>query len=154
MKRDVSRVPGKTRGAALVEMTLLAPILFMLLFGIVEMSLLLYNQAMITNASREGARFGILFNTNSSGGYQRQDDGDIQDRVDQYLANHLIGFPPGTATTVIGTEAAPGNSGPIGSGDFLRVTVTYPYNFLVLPGFVNSLTGTAQLSAEAVMRLE
>jgi Flp pilus assembly protein TadG len=146
MKRDASRVPEKIRGAAAVEMTLLAPLLFMLLFGIVEMSLLLYNQAMITNACREGARFGILFNTDANGAYSPHSQGEVQTVVDNYLANHLIGFPAGTAQTFV--------SGGGASGQPRTVRVEYPYNFLVLPGFVNNMAGSLQLSAEAVMRME
>ena len=33
----------------------------MLLFGIIEFGIILYDKAMITNASREGARAGIVF---------------------------------------------------------------------------------------------
>ncbi len=146
MNRDAFRKPGRTRGAAAVEMTLLAPLLFMLLFGIVEMSLLLYNQAMITNASREGARFGILFNTDANGAYSPHTQAEIEAVVDNYLANHLIGFPAGEADTLI----TPGTA----SGQSLTVRVEYPYNFLVLPGFVNNMTGSLQLGAETVMRME
>jgi Flp pilus assembly protein TadG len=33
----------------------------MLLFGIIEFGIILYDKAMITNASREGARAGIVY---------------------------------------------------------------------------------------------
>ncbi len=51
----------KQNGAATVELAiLLGTILLPLLFGIIEFSFLLYDKAMITNASREGARAGIV----------------------------------------------------------------------------------------------
>ena len=49
------------RGAAAVEFAIIAPLLFTIIFGIIEFSLLFYDKAVITNASREGARFGIVF---------------------------------------------------------------------------------------------
>jgi len=47
-------------GQALVELALVLPLLLILAFGIVEFGLLMYNKAVITNASREGARVGIV----------------------------------------------------------------------------------------------
>jgi Flp pilus assembly protein TadG len=48
------------RGASAVEFAIILPILILLVFGIIEFSLALYDKAMITNASREGARAGIV----------------------------------------------------------------------------------------------
>jgi Flp pilus assembly protein TadG len=48
------------KGASAVEFAIIAPLLFVLLFGIVEGGLALYNKAVITNACREGARDGIV----------------------------------------------------------------------------------------------
>ena len=50
-------------GGSLVEFAVIAPLLFVILFGIIEFGILLYDQAKITNASREGARAGIVFDT-------------------------------------------------------------------------------------------
>jgi hypothetical protein len=59
----INRVSGKKRrrhgGTAAVEFALVLPVLLLLLFGIVEMSLLQYDLLVIANASREAARFGI-----------------------------------------------------------------------------------------------
>ena len=44
-----------------MEFAIIAPLLFIILFGIIEFGILIYNKAMITNASREGARAGIVF---------------------------------------------------------------------------------------------
>ncbi len=45
-------------------------------------------------------------------------------------------------------------SGGVSSGDDLIVVVTYIYDFLVLPNFVTDLTGTINLEARTVMRME
>ena len=49
------------KGAAIVEFAIVLPLILMFLFGILEFGLLMYNKAMITNASREGARLGIVY---------------------------------------------------------------------------------------------
>ena len=52
---------GKSeKGAIAVEMAILLPILVLLLFGSIEFGALLYNKHVVTNASREGARAGIV----------------------------------------------------------------------------------------------
>jgi Flp pilus assembly protein TadG len=50
----------ETKGASMVEFALVLPILILILFGIIEFGILIYNQQVITNASREGARYGIV----------------------------------------------------------------------------------------------
>ena len=45
------------RGAAAVEFAIVLPLLLVFVFGIIEFGFLLYDKAVITNASREGARY-------------------------------------------------------------------------------------------------
>ncbi len=45
-------------GASAVEFALVLPLLLVLVFGIIEFSIFLYDKAVITNASREGAQAG------------------------------------------------------------------------------------------------
>lgn len=129
----------REEGAALVEFALVLPLLLMILFGVIEFGLVLYNQEVITNASREGARFGIVI------GSPRPATGAIQGVVNDYLTN--AGLNAGNATVgVAGAQGASGND--------LTVAVLYPYDFLVLPNFVASLGSTLNLSATTVMKLE
>ena len=69
------------RGASAVEFALILPVLFVLGFGIIEFSVALYDKAMITNASREGARAGIVFKI------PPVTDEEIGDVVNRYLGN-------------------------------------------------------------------
>ncbi len=48
------------RGVAAVEFALVLPLLIVLLLGIIDFGLVMYDKAMITNAAREGARAGIV----------------------------------------------------------------------------------------------
>ena len=130
-------------GAAAVEFAIVLPLLVTLVFGIIEFSILFYNKAMLTNASREGARAGIVYAD------PRITDGDIETVVDNYCKDYLITFGTGDDTLSVtvsrsGTEA----------GDSLTVTVDYHYGFLVLPNFISTLIGGLDLSAVTVMRME
>ena len=76
-----------------MEFAIVMPLLFVILFGIIEFGILLYDKAMITNASREGARAGIVFDSTL-----RNEDNTInsevvkarvQYAVDAYLISRL-----------------------------------------------------------------
>ena len=51
----------RQEGSNLVEFALVLPLLLILVMGIVEVGLAIYDKAVITNACREGARAGIIF---------------------------------------------------------------------------------------------
>ena len=130
-------------GGALVEFAIVLPLLLMLIFGMIEFSVMLYDKAMITNASREGARKGIVYSYPAP-----ITTAEITQTVNDYLQGHMISLGgPSTPTVAVSGQCA-------GSGDPLTVTVTYPYNFLVLPNFIQSLSGTLTLSAQTTMRCE
>ena len=130
------------RGVAAVEFALILFPLVLLVFGTIEFSTLLYDKAMITNASREGARAGIVFSD------PRIPDGDIVNVVSTYCGDHMISL--GGDSSVSTTITRAGNA----SGDTLTVRVSYVYNFLVLPNLMTSLSDGLLLQAETVMRLE
>lgn len=149
MKRPAREKTGAERGAAAIEFALVLPLLIALLFGIVEFSLILYDKAMITNASREGARQGIVFRAEPVTGnrlYPTQEE--LAGVVNNYLAGRLITFGGSTAAT---TTAARSGVYP---DELLTVTVRYTYTFLVLPSFVTGLVGGLNLDAQTVMRME
>jgi len=130
------------RGVAAIEFALILPVLVLLLLGIIEFSLALYDKAVITNASREGARAGIVFSD------PPMTDGEISSVVTSYCQNRMITF--GSATQVTTTVLREGTA----SGDDLTVRVQYQYQFLAVPKFVTGLAGGVQLGAQTVMRME
>jgi Flp pilus assembly protein TadG len=133
---------GKNRekGVAAVEFALILPMLLLVLFMIIEFSIILYDKAVITNASREGARMGIVEAT------PRQTAGAITATINTYCASNLISFGPSTPVTTVPAVC-------VASGDFLTVNVAYTYNFFVLPNFVGGPTGLT-LTGNTVMRCE
>jgi Flp pilus assembly protein TadG len=128
----------KQQGASLVEFAVLAPVFVVLLFGLVEFGMSIYSKEVIGNASREGARFGVVYTT------PRKTTTEIRTKVQDYLTKS--GF---TGTATINVTGAGG-----ASGSSLTVAVTYPYSFQVLPSFVSGLTGTINLTAKSIMLME
>ena len=131
----------KTRGAVLVELAIMLPFLAILLLGVMELSVVVHNKSVITNASREGARYGIA----AVGGFKS--DTAIKQKVTNYLKDRMVGFPRGTETTTVGRggKSSPGQ---------LRVKVVYPYQFLVLPNLISGYSGPLPLGAETRMQME
>lgn len=56
------------RGQALVEFALVAPLFFILIFGIIEAARFTFYNAMLSNATREGARYAIVHGGNAQFG--------------------------------------------------------------------------------------
>ena len=139
------------KGVAAMEFAIVLPILILLILGIFEFGLVLYNQQMITNASREGARAGIV----RDGPYGNPvPASEIVMIVNSYCANHLVTFGgPNTPTIPPPTPCPTGPYSPTSPTD-LTVTVNFHYTYLALPDFVSSLIGGTDLTAESVMRCE
>ncbi len=135
-------------GTSLVEFAIVLPILVIFIFGIIEFGVILYDKAMITNASREGARAGIVFHADTNGNYAPLSDGEITAVVNNYLQAYLISLGGGASATTTVTRA--GTS----PGGQLTVSVAYDYSFLVLPNFVTGLLGTLTLNGITIMRFE
>ncbi|MCG6157478.1 TadE family protein [Rubinisphaera margarita] len=124
---------SRRRGAALVEFALVAPLLFTLIFGIIEFGRLLMVQQMITNASREGARQAIL-------------DGSSATHVRQTVTDHLKAC--GISGAAI--QVTPG-TGKVSFGKPLTVAIHVPFDkvsWLPSPFFLKGRS----LRANTVMR--
>ena len=127
-------------GSNLVEFALVLPLLLVLLFGIIDFSLALFDKAVVTNAVREGARNGIVYSDT------RPTPDQIKTLVETYCNNKLITFGPATANA---TATFSGSN----SGDTLTVSVQYYYDYVVISKLIPSLQ-SLNLSATSVMRLE
>ncbi len=134
---------NREKGTSTVEFVLLLPLLLTVLFAIIEFGFVLYDKAVITNASREGARRGILMRD------PRVPVRDIVYAVEAYSRNNLISFGTSTIPSTV-VSGAPCET----SDGTVTVTVAYPYSFLVLPNFTSSITGPINLTAATVMKCE
>jgi Flp pilus assembly protein TadG len=127
------------RGAAVVEFAIIAPVFFLLVFGMIEYGRMVMVQQILTNASREGARFAVVQSADNTTA--------VQNVVEDYLESASIG---GTPTIDVDWPASGGSS----SSEPVTVTVSIPFgqvSWLPSPMFVDS---SMPLTAVSVMRRE
>ncbi|OQY25063.1 MAG: hypothetical protein B6I37_02330 [Desulfobacteraceae bacterium 4572_35.2] len=127
------------QGTTMVEFALIVVVLLSIVFGIIEFGVLLFDQHVLTNASREGARAGVVSRAT------RLPVSDVMDVVEHYCQQHLVTFGGDALPTTVVVRS--GSS----FGDDLDVTVTYPFSFLVLSNFG---LGPITLTAKTRMKME
>jgi Flp pilus assembly protein TadG len=123
-------------GAAAVEFAIVAPVFFLLVFGMIEYGRMVMVQQVITNAAREGARVGVL-------------DGATTANVTTAVSTYLTSAKITGATTAV----SPSPPSSAGYGQPVTVTISVPFNsvsWLATPLFLGGKT----LSATSVMRRE
>ena len=137
LERVCRRCRIKRQGAAAVEFALVAPVFFLMVFGMIEFGRMVMVQQVLTNASREGARVAVLDGSTGTA---------TSTSVTTYLQNAGIS---GATVTINPTEPSTA-----AYGAPVTVTVKIPFsnvNWLVSPMFAY---GTMQLTATTVMRRE
>lgn len=138
--------PKSDQGFALVEMAIASAVLVLIVFASLEGGLMLYDQGIVSAASREAARAGIVLRT------PRLTDAQIQAVAQGYAAS-LIGFGSSSVSTTVEHPVADAIGTP------LRVTVTYQYSGLVLYALVNRfsstpMSGTIPIKGKTTMYME
>ena len=114
-----SREWANQKGQALVELALILPLLFLLVFGIIEFGRALYIKNAISNAAREGARRAAV----TAPWTTAQTDA-LKDYVKSTIQVDQTGI-------VITISSSP-NSPPLsGQGDSVTVNVALPFNPIV-----------------------
>ena len=124
------------RGVTAVEFAIVAPLLFLLVLGMVEFGRMVMVQQILTNGSREGARRAILEQATVS-------------EVETVVADYLRSTSVSGATVTVDPDTLTH----IGFGDPVTVTVSVPYSqvsWVPAPWFL----GGTNLTAQSVMRAE
>jgi Flp pilus assembly protein TadG len=135
-RRPHDRSRRTRRGAAAVEFAIVAPVLFLLILGIIEFGRMVMVQQILTNASREGARRAILEHVTAS---------EVETAVSDYLTNTSVS---GATVTV-----APGSLSGLAFGDPVTVTVSVPFDqvsWVPAPWFL----GGTNFTGQSIMRAE
>jgi len=132
------------RGAALVEFALIAPFLFLVLFGIVDFGRALnyYNQ--VTQLAGQGARAAVV-NRNPDGTAITSGSSLQNQLVTQYTAQPEL--KKGVVACIVGPL-------PTSVGDPVTVKVSYQFHFLPLIGAAGAALGGLTLSATETERAE
>ena len=104
-------------GVAAVEFALVAPIFFLLVFGLIEFGRMMMVQQALTNAAREGNRVAILATT--------KDGAAVEARIRDYLESVLANAASGQVRTTV-----PGNLATVTSGATLTVSVEVDYLYV------------------------
>ena len=133
------------RGTALMETAITIPIVLLVCVGIFEFGRAYQTFQVLTNAAREGARTSVIMSNS---------DQQVTDAVRNYLTSGRLLNPGSAVITVVRNEA-------MGANTASRITVSYPFNFIVLNPVAKlvvktSTTGKAALTMQsvAVMRNE
>jgi hypothetical protein len=144
---------GNDKGATALEFAIVLPVLLLVVFGIIEWGLYMYNRQVITNAAREGARYGVLMRMQPRYVTDTDEDQAIKDKVLEFAGNRLITF--GTdklkaANVIITRTDEDGNELPENDPDYppnewykfgrsLKIEFDYDYKFLYLSIFIGKL---------------
>jgi Flp pilus assembly protein TadG len=133
------------RGAALLETAITLPLVLLVTVSIFEFGRAYQTWQVLTNAAREGARIAVLADST---------DAQITGAVRNYMTSGQLSL---AATATVNVE----RSVAFGTNTASRVTVTYPFNFIVLNPVArlvqrNSTAGqgTTLMMSTALMRNE
>ena len=133
------------RGADLIEMALVLPLLLLVVLGIVDFAFMFQRYEAVTNATREGARVAVL------PGYTTPD---VQSRVQSYLQTGGLPTTPGNpAVTVTPTTVGAGSN----TWSATTVNVSYEHDYLLLgpiAGWFGGSFTSLTLTSQATMRNE
>ena len=145
MKR-VHNTKRNQRGAALVEMALVLPILTVLFTGIVQFGLVLREHQILQNAAREGARLSMMpqYNLSMWDGSGTSPDTTIKNLVVQYLAQENITISTSDVTINQNYSISVGGLSVKAS----QVTITYTRS----PIIGGSIFGSFTYKGQAVFR--
>ncbi|MGE5246239.1 MAG: TadE/TadG family type IV pilus assembly protein [Betaproteobacteria bacterium] len=136
------------RGAELIEMALVLPLLLLVSVSIFEFGRAYQTWQVLTNAAREGARVAILPDPTTS---------DAEARVRQYME---AGQLPNADTATITIDRNATISMGAGTASASLVTINYPFEFMVLQPVAKlvvsgtTLGGPITMTATAEMRNE
>jgi Flp pilus assembly protein TadG len=147
MVKPLLRRGRSARGAELIELALVLPMLLLMFAGIVDFAIMFQRYLVVSNAAREGARVAVL------PGYTATD---VQNRVTDYVRNGTgdVTLSPSTVLTVV-TIDPPGATPPFPAAQ-VSVSITHSY---WLMGPVSGLLGggswtSITLAARSTMRIE
>jgi len=146
---DAKRGLRAERGAVAVEFAILLPVFLLLVFGIMDFGHAFYMKQMVSNASREGARYGARYTTNDAGTHL------IPTAFSPTLASWVTSKYSSLLPTDANLQVTPGGAGYTSgtAGADLSVEVTATKHWWVV-GSLLGLGPTKDISATTWMKVE
>jgi Flp pilus assembly protein TadG len=135
------------RGAVAIETALLMIPMISLLFGVFEFSRLFMDWNLLNNAAREGCRYAIVHNTDTT------ISTDVQTAVANFMSGETASFSNFTVTmsgTHQGVATAVNN---LTAGDLIIVTVSGTYKFMNIIPLVK-LPASFTITSSVIMGCE
>jgi Flp pilus assembly protein TadG len=147
MRRFLVRVRSSEDGQALVEFALVAPLLVLLVFGILDFGRAFNYKNDLTNLVNTAARYAEVDLCNPCGSGEQ---------IDQYVKS--TADSSSLRDTSLGKGAAISFCFPAGStgqiGEQLKAKVTYTYTWLPLIKSVIGSAGTTTLTSSVIVRVQ
>jgi hypothetical protein len=145
------------RGGIAVEFAIVFPVVMLLVFGVIDFGHAWYMRHLMSDASREGARYGTRYQTVGST-TSRLLPKNLSPTVTDYLLNtwgltHLL---PSDADpqVVLGGPAATETNASILAGEDFSVTITATKNWFVLGKIIPGFGDSTMLSVSTTMTCE
>ena len=131
--------PVAQAGSVSLEFVILLPLLIMILGGIADFSLMMYDKAALVTAARVAARAGTMVSAKA----------DVAAVATANANGSLVSFGTSSAPSVTVSPSGAGSP-----GTPLTVQLSYTYHGLFLGSVFSALTGPVVLNATAVMNFE
>jgi Flp pilus assembly protein TadG len=148
----------ETDGVAAVEFAIILSVFLMMLLGVIEFGYDWYLKHALTNASRDGARYGVMYKTNSATNlqiYPKSLPSGTWSTIATVVKNELNAELPSTiaSTVQVTCSGAAWTSASPNPGDPLTVTVTATKDWCALGALIPSLKNMT-VSVQTTMNLE
>ena len=156
-KPHILRFLGRTKGAIAVEFAIIFPLFLLLVAGVIDFGHAYFMKQTITNASREGARYGITW-SKTAPNLRNPTIGNVI--LNTSTENGGMGKPGYGLKSLLPSDANPAVSlGGTGyttgdRGSPLEVTVTATKHWFMVSSFIPGLGSQKTLTAKTVMRCE
>lgn len=145
--RNLASLARGEAGSALAEMAVIAPVLVLLLIGLIELGRYAQFSIIVSNAARAGVQYGSqnLGTAMNFGGMQAAATNDAQNAQVRATATQFCQCADGTASSCLATDCASSHQ-----VVFVRVDVTANFqSILHFPG----VPGSQTITSSAIMRV-
>jgi len=132
------------RGAVAVEFAILLPVFLLLVCGIMDFGHAFYMKQMVSNASREGARYGVRYSGSNASA--------LNPSIASWISSKYSSLLPPDANLQVLPGGAGYTSGAV--GDDLSVKVTATKHWWVVGRLVPGLGLTKAVSVTTWMKVE